>query len=279
MTEETTPENKQTLLFKTIKTILKPLVSLMLRQGLTYTALLDVLKTTYVEVADREFTLEGKRQTDSRISVLTGVHRKEVKRIREQASTQLEPKERKAGVSAQLMALWLSDYVDESGQPMILPKVSENNEASFESLVQNVTKDVHPRSLLDEWLHQEIVIQTSSGLIQLQESGYIPAADFEEKLFFAGKNIGDHLAVVNHNLAGEKPPMFDRAVYYSNLSESSVLELERFVKQESVVLLTEVNQLAAKLQLFDVGQPNAQQHIHFGAYFLHNDVDSSEKEH
>ena len=269
-------EPQQTALFKAIKRILRPMVSLMLRQGLTYTAFIDLLKDTYVEVAEREFAIEGKRQTDSRISVLTGVHRKEVKRIREMEVIPLEPKERKASLSAQLMAYWLGnpDCIDENGKPLALPRVSEGNEVSFDSMVKAVTKDVHPRSLLDEWLNQGMVVLDADGLVMLQESGYVPDADYEEKLYFAGKNIGDHLAVVKHNLACTENPMFDRAVYYQSLSESSVKTLEAFSRRASINLLTEVNQLAGRLHAEDhaAQRDNLNYKIHFGSYFYRHDA-------
>jgi len=264
-------DTQQTALFKAIKRILRPMVSLMLRQGITYTAFIDLLKATYVEVADQECAIKGKRQTDSRISVLTGVHRKEVKRIREMEVVPLEPKERKASLSAQLMAYWLGnpDCIDENGKPLSLPRVSENQEVSFDTMVKMVTKDVHPRSLLDEWLNQGIVKLDMEGLVMLQESGYVPDEDYEEKLYFAGKNIGDHLAVVRHNLAGEAIPMLDRAVYYDGLSEASVKTLETFSRRASIELLTEVNQIAGRLKVQDTHDEDGGCHhsMHFGAYF------------
>lgn len=264
-------DTQQTALFKAIKRILRPMVSLMLRQGITYTAFIDLLKATYVEVADQEFVIDGKRQTDSRISVLTGVHRKEVKRLRELEEIPMEPKERKASLSAQLMAYWLGNpnCIDVNGKPLALPRISIGKEISFDSMVKNVTKDVHPRSLLDEWLNQGIVKLDMDGLVMLQESGYVPDADYEEKLFFAGKNIGDHLAVVKSNLAGEAAPMLDRAVYYDGLCESSVKTLETFSRRASIELLTEVNQLAGRLQAQDreQGAESNEHSMHFGAYF------------
>jgi len=269
-------DTQQTALFKTIKRILRPMVSLMLRQGITYTAFIDLVKSTYVEVADQECVIEGKRQTDSRISVLTGVHRKEVKRIRELEEVPLEPKERKASLSAQLVSTWLGnpDYIDENGKPLALTRVSDGKEVSFESLVHLVTKDVHPRSILDEWLNQGMVKLDMEGLVMLQESGYVPDEDFEEKLYFAGKNIGDHLSVVKHNLAGEAMPMLDRAVYYESLSQDSIKTLEVFSRRASLELLTEVNQMAGRLQAQDKECEQACHSMHFGAYFYRLDTEN-----
>lgn len=272
-----TLNGQQTALFKALKSILKPLVAMLLRQGVTFTALADLLKITYVEVADSQFKLAGKAQTDSRISVLTGVHRKEVKRIRELEAETLQPKEKKASLSAQLMATWLGHqaYLLADGQPKPLVRLQSSEEASFENLVRSVTRDVHPRSILDEWLHQGVVTLDAQDRVVLRQAGYVPDSDFEEKLFFAGKNIGDHVSAVAHNLApatllGHTPAMFDRAVYYNDLSAESVQALEVFAKQESTKLLTQVNKMASQLQSQGQAPSQSGYSMHFGAYFYHD---------
>jgi len=256
-------------LAKAIKTMLKPLVKLLISQGITYIGLLEMLKRTYVEVAEESFSLKNKRQTDSRISLLTGVHRKEVKRIRNELDTPPTEQEIKASKSAQMMALWTGHqaFLTPQGQPAPLNRNTSEGEPSFETLVHTVSKDKHPRSVIDEWLRQNIIFIDHDGKIQLNETGYIPAKDFEEKLFFAGKNIGDHLAIVAHNLAGETPPLFDRAVYYKNLTPESVNALETLAKQKIMQVLTEINQQASQYQQQDKNKENAHAQMHLGAYF------------
>ena len=76
----------------------------MLARGITYTYLADLLKGVFVEVADREFCIEGKAQTDSRISLLTGVHRKDVRRLRELEANSAEEIPPVVSLGAQLVA-------------------------------------------------------------------------------------------------------------------------------------------------------------------------------
>lgn len=272
VTSNSALQQKEKALAKAIKTMLKPLVKLLISQGITYIGLLEMLKRTYVEVAEESFSLKNKRQTDSRISLLTGVHRKEVKRIRSELDTPLTEQEIKASKSAQMMALWTGHqaFLNVQGHPAPLYRNACDGEPSFETLVHSVSKDKHPRSVLDEWLNQSIVIINTDGKIQLNEAGYVPSEDFEEKLFFAGKNIGDHLAVVAHNLAGETPPLFDRAVYYHNLTPESVKTLENQAKEKMMQILTEINQQASQYQEQDKGKEEAKASMHLGAYFHKN---------
>ena len=264
------------VLAKAIKTMLKPLVKLLLRRGITYPNLLEPLKQIFVEVAEESFALENKKQTDSRVSLITGVHRKEVKRLREMISNTKALPEIKASLSAQIMAEWTgnNDFTSKSGQPLPLTKQGEKH--SFEALVFMVSKDKHPRSVLDDWLNQGIVTINQEGLICLNEAGFVPTENEAEKLFFAGKNIGHHLSVVTNNLDNKQRPMLDRAVYYNNLSPESLHEIEKISKEKSLALLSEINHLAHELQQKDEGSSSARARFHFGSYF-YRDEDGNEK--
>src|SRR5574337_2104410 len=102
-------------LLATIRHVLRPLVRLMLAGGVTLQIVSEILKEVFVDVAARDFRLDAGRPTDSRISLLTGVHRKDVRRLRAAG-----PPSGNAGVpgampfSARLIAAWLADrrFVD-----------------------------------------------------------------------------------------------------------------------------------------------------------------------
>ncbi|HHS99738.1 MAG TPA: hypothetical protein ENK73_02680 [Thiomicrospira sp.] len=277
-----TTTNKEAILTKALTKILKPLVRLLIHQNITYVGLLNMLKKTYVEVAEESFSIEGKRMTDSRISLLTGVHRGEVKHIRTEVLNQPSEKELKAGLSAQLMSIWTGHqaYLNENNEPQALYRCAQDGSPSFEKLVLSVSKDKHPRSILDDWLHQglvKLVVEDNKEFVILTEKGYVPEADFEEKLFFAGKNIGDHLAVVAHNLENQTPSMFDRAVYYQHLSEASIKTIEEASKEKMIAALTELNQLASQLQMQDKQAEDAFHCMHVGAYFHRKNEQPSTK--
>lgn len=260
---------KDQLFAKALVLILKPLVKILIGHNITYVGIQSLLKKAYVQVAEADFGLPNKKQTDSRISLLTGIHRGDVKRIRESFQDPTFEKEIKASLGAQLMAVWLSDtkYNDENGNPLPLFKMASEGSPSFEELVLSVSKDKHPRSVLDDWVNQSLIFTLEDGRIMLNDKGYVPEDDFEEKLFFAGKNIGSHLEVVASNLENKSPPMFDRAIYYSELSEDSIEKLESLAKKKMMALLTEMNQIARQFQENDEASDKRPGQIHLGAYF------------
>ncbi|MBF6058242.1 DUF6502 family protein [Thiomicrorhabdus heinhorstiae] len=266
----------QNSLAKAVRAMLLPLVKLLLHKGIGYPALTELLKQLYVEVAEKDFKLENKRLTDSRISLLTGVHRKEVKRLRESVEESATQPEIRAGISAEMMALWFGDpiYLNDDHTPKALPK--NGPEPSFESLVYSVSKDKHPRSILDDWLNQEMVFVDSEDFVHLNSAGFVPRHDEAEKLFFAGKNIGAHLNVVAHNLKAVSDPQFERAVYYHQLSQQSVETLEILAKQKSMQLLSEINQEARQLQNSEE-ETETNSGFHLGIYFEKNSAQEENK--
>jgi len=275
MTQPTSSSRSEKALTKALSTMLKPLVRLLIQQNITYTGLLTLLKSTFIEVAETSFALKGKKLTDSRISLLTGVHRGEVKKIRENQTNAPSEQELKASISAQIMSVWLGHqgYLDSKGRPVPIFRSSQAGSPSFDELVYSVSKDKHPRSIFDDWLNQGLITCTKTDqaeMVELVHKSYVPTEEFEEKLFFAGKNIGCHLSTVAYNLENQSPPMFDRAVYYSDLTEQSIAQLEALTREKMMALLTELNQTAQQLQMQDQNKPEADYQMHVGGYFNHS---------
>src|SRR5918992_596982 len=99
-------------LIAALRHLLRPLVRLLTSQGVTYPMLADLLKQIYVDVAVQHFGLKGDPPTDSRVTLLTGVHRKDVKRLRESASGAPagEAMPQLVALGAQLAAAWTTPH-------------------------------------------------------------------------------------------------------------------------------------------------------------------------
>lgn len=258
------------LVRKVLRRVLRPLVRFMVAQGVTYTMLTDLLKEVFVQVAIEDFTLSNKRQTDSRISLLTGVHRKDVRRIvrepREASGDQSD-----ASLGAQLVARWLSQkpYRDPQGHPRPLHRLaSDGGEKSFESLVASVSKDIRSRAVLDEWLRLGIAHIDDEDRVCLNIEAFVPKAGFEDKAFFFGQNLHDHIAASVHNVLEQGKPFIERSVYYDHLSPESVEELAALSAELGMQALQAVNRRAAELESRDADAPQANRRMNFGVYFF-----------
>ena len=251
-----------------IRRILRPMFRFFLSQGITFQMFEEIVKSVYVKVAEEEFRLVNKDQTDSRISLLTGIHRREVNRLRneseEQPSLSLN-----ASMSALLLTIWSghSEYLDDEGLPIALPRLaSKSGGLSFESLVQSVSKDFRARVVLDEWLRKGIVSVDSEDMVHLVADAFAQPQDMTEKIFYFGQNIHDHLAATVHNIGGCSPPFLERCVFYDKLSADSVRELDRYAQTVSMRALHAFNKRAAELQKRDRKLADAEYRTNFGVY-------------
>ncbi|MCB1664542.1 MAG: hypothetical protein KDI28_02110 [Pseudomonadales bacterium] len=265
------PAQPPAVLVAAIRKLLRPLVRLMLSFQITYPFLINLLKSLYVEVADQEFSVDEKRQTDSRITLLTGVHRKDVKRLRNEASESLNTP-RAISIGAQLIAYWLGSeqFWDSEGKPLALPlrtASDSSGQKTFDDLVELVCKqDIRPRVILDEWLRLGIAGQDSDGRVCLNTGAFTPDKGFDEKVFFFGKNLHDHICASAHNLAGRTPSYFDRSVYYDKLSQASVQELAKLANDTGMDALTRMNKAALALQQRDQSKADRNYRMNFGVF-------------
>jgi hypothetical protein len=256
-------------MMKAVRRVLHPLVRLLLSQGVQYPLLSELLKSVYVGVANAEFKVEGKRQTQSRITLLTGIHRKDVRRLMAEERYRHEmPADVSLGV--QIAALWLShpDYLNEEGRPAPLPRLaSTGGEKSFEALVARISKDIRSRSVLDEWLRLGVVKLGPDDRVHLKADAFIPEKGFEEKVFFLGQNIHDHLHTAVHNVIGQGVPRLERSVFYEGLSEQSVAELAELAHKLGMDTLVAIHRRAQELQERDSAQGQGKLRMNFGLFF------------
>lgn len=262
-----TPE-PQPPVIAAIRYLLQPLVRLLLSHGISFQVFSELVKSAYVKVAEEEFRLASKPQTDSRISLLTGIHRREINRLRNETVTEINLSQH-ASMSALLLTIWSGDpdYLDEQALPVPLPRLANKGGGrSFESLVQSVSKDFRARVVLDEWLRQGIVTLDKDDKVLLVADAFIQPQGIEEKIYYFGQNIHDHMAATVHNLAGSTPPFLERCVYYDKLSADSAKELADYSRIVGMRALHAFNKRAAELQKRDQGQPHAVYRTNFGVY-------------
>ena len=253
-----------------VSRLLRPLVRVLIAQGFTFPALSRLLKEVYVDVAEADFELDGKPQTDSRINLLTGIHRKDIKslRNRERSQQQASPV---VSRNAHMIALWTGapDYLDERGRPSPLPRLkAADGGPSFEELVDSVSKDIRARAVLDEWLRLDLVRLDEQDRVHLNSEAFVPREDFADLAFYFGRNLRDHIAAGGHNLLGGEPPMLERAVYYEGLTPDSVRELADFAREKGSDAVLEVNRKAFELAERDAQGPDADQRMTFGVFFF-----------
>src|SRR5262249_29631511 len=247
--------------------VLRPLARFLISEQIPLAAAVELLKSSLVEEAERRFALPEKPQSHSRISLLTGVHRKDVRRLRSAVrGTARRPL--RTSLTARLIADWNArpEFLDEDGRPLPLHRSSARGRPSIRDLTETAGKEIRPQATVDEWLRQGIVVIDEENRIRLNQDAFVPEGDFEEKAHFFGRNLGEHIAACAENMAGDSRPQLDQAVYYGGLTEASAARIEERARELAMSVLRTLNREANALQERDHARPDAVHRSHFGAY-------------
>lgn len=215
--------------------ILRPLVRLLLRHGLSYRSFTEIAKRVYVEVGMQDFGIEGRKQTVSRVSVLTGLTRKDVQRILNHGSIEDSETRERYNRAARVVAGWVRDrdFADNRGRPAKLAI-----ESDFALLVKRYSGDVPARAVLDELLRVGTVRRLEDGRIELLARAYIPRTSDLDKIAILGSDVADLIATIDHNLQhGETRPFFQRKVMYDNVPDEAIAEFRQLSADQAQHLI------------------------------------------
>jgi len=222
----------------------KPLVRLLISQGLTHAEFSEVAKEVYVEVALRHFE-PSPRINKSRVAVLTGLTRKEVKNVIDRAIESSALEKNKSRPS-RVLSGWYGDprFTGPYGIPLELPYESPKQEqASFTELVRTYSGDMAPRQMLNELLRSGSVIEVD-GLYKAASRLYEPTALSPELIQRLG-DIGYRFfstAALNITKEGQGTGYFERSVFANEGCTPSVIErFDEYIKSRGQGFLEELD--------------------------------------
>ena len=239
-------------------------------RGLPYAAVEELLRQAFVQAAAQAHPGMPEHRKVSRISTTTGINRREVTRIVQQTQNRLAvPKPR--SLASEVFAHWRTQapYRGSDGQPVTLQR---QGPVSFESLSQAVTRDVHPRGLLDELVRLGLVLwDEESDQVSLQRETFVASGDLTRQLGFLGDNVGDHLRAAVENVLGAEDRLhFEQAVFADGLTAASIASVRPQVHAQWQALLAAlVPALQARVAADATQQPAPQGRLRVGLYTYH----------
>lgn len=252
---------------RALRSILAPLVRLLLATGVDYTRLAAELKPLFIEQARLELLRNRHKDTDSALSLLSGVHRKDVRKWRESGLEERISNE--ISLSTRVYARWLQDpgYRDRRRRPKPLPRLGPA--PSFESLVRSVTQDVRPYSVLTELIRLGLVqVEARQGqeFIVPHQDGFIPPPGSLELIELFGNNLSDHAAAAVANLLGSTPRL-EQSVFADTITAESAELLGELARKLWAQARAEMIAQASHCYTQDHGRPDAKHRMRFGIYY------------
>jgi hypothetical protein len=234
--------------------LLRPLIRILLRHGVTYAELSEVVKTVYVATAAREFRVPGKKMSKARIAIVTGLTRKEVQRISEIDNKEKNGLKTNLSRIGRVLSGWHTDpdFTGPYGMPLELRYDSEvAADATFVRLVQRYSGDMTPRAMLDELLRVGAVVETDQNWFKVVRREYVPhtlAPDFLERV---GRGVHNFVHTIEMNMqkAGPGKGRFERTVRPdSGIKVEDLPLFDQYVRQKSQALLEDIDNWLTKLE-------------------------------
>jgi hypothetical protein len=203
--------------------LIEPLARLAVARGVPFSVLDELLRGAVVAQAHAAHPGLPEHRRTSRVSAATGLNRREVDRL-------LQAQQRRGAAvapprspAAMVFAHWRTSaaYRTKAGSPRVLPRTGPG--PSFESLAHEVTRDVHPRALLEELLRLKLAtLDEARDRVSLAQNDFVPRGDTQRMLQWLGANVGDHLAGAVDNVLTDEPRHADQAVAADGLRAASV---------------------------------------------------------
>lgn len=253
------------LMLVRVLVVLRPLVRLLLRHGVTYPALAAALKRVFLDAARAELAQRGMAQTDSAVTLLSGVHRRDVRALSRGGEAEAAELPAPLGLAAEVVARWLQRDPLADARSRRLPRGGADG---FDALVAAVSSDVRPRAVLDE-LERLGVARDEGDEVQLLRSGFVPDRALEASSLLMSQNLHDHAAAAVANVSGTGN-FLEQAVFVDDIGGESAARLQRAAvaawKQAFASVMAEA-QARCDADARDLPAEQRDQRARFGVYF------------
>ena len=266
-------ENFKATLLSAFKPLMRPLVRILVRNGVSFGEFGEVLKTIFVDAAKDVLQLPGSKQSVSRIAITTGLTRLEVSRLLNQSEADAEALAGRLSRVGRLLTGWHqdSDFTGPYGIPYEVPFEAPAGRRSFQELVRRYTGDVPPDEMLDELLRIQAVLDLGNGYYRVLSRSYIPSAADPAKFHAMSVAFTDLARTLDQNLRpDEDHKLFERRVWAPNgITPQAAMEFDEVVKDRGQQFLESLDDwLTAQETFAETDAPEENVKIGVGMYMF-----------
>lgn len=264
----------QTILNESALKILRPLVRVMIRNGMSCGSFEELVRKAYVDEAFSIGKQNKTKTTISSVSAQTGLSRKEVKRLKEQEETHSIEVEQKYNRAVRVISGWINEakYTDESGNAKIL--LIDGETSSFADLVKEFSGDIPTKAMLNLLITANCV-KVTGNTVQLIKHAYVPGKDSTEIIRILGVDTNELINTIDHNLiAAESNKHYQRKVSTAILNKNAIEEFKIISQNQSQALLEELDAWLTQNEV-EADDDNAC-YVSLGIYY-YEQQDSGEK--
>jgi len=267
----------QSALLRSCRHLLAPVVRMLLRGGVTWAEFADLGKEVYVDVARREYGLQGRPTNSARVAMLTGLSRREVGRVKDilegAAPREAAPLDRLSHV----LTGWHRDpeFLSADGKPLELEP--EGERSSLGALLRRYAGDM-PHGAVVKELERLQLVKRSNQKFKVLARSYVRNAGDPDRLRQAGIALHDHAETIAHNVDDERlgAARFERMATSNGLPQAHVAAFNKFVTEQGQRLLEEVDDWLTGHSLAKPGDSDVVAHetlrCGVGVYLIQNEA-------
>jgi hypothetical protein len=262
---------------------MRPIVKLLVRQNIPFASFMKIVKYLYVYTANKDLTLPGKKLSHSRISIVTGIPRKDIKELLQFEATSDESVSYQHNRAARVITGWVKDpeyQNSETHEPLQIPIESESHRPSLQNLVIKYSGGVPVRAVLDELLRIKAVERNEDHQLKLLTYGYTPDQDEIEKLKVVSEEVSTFLKTIQHNIDAPFDESFlQLSARCDNLPTEIMEELRKTTTLKGRDFLQDLAQWMSQYdrdqndKVFGTGRKRGV----IGVYYFEEDVEDREK--
>jgi hypothetical protein len=261
-------------IFAALHEAIKPIARALLRSGISFREFSDVAKGAFVQVATEDYGIRGRPTNISRVAVMTGLTRKEVKRIRDVSLDNHAVGPSRRSPPADLLHFWHTDpdYCTVDGLPKVLP--FEGKEISFVSLVRRCAGDIPPGAMRTELKRIGAIEEHEDGSLQALNRFFIPV-DADQRLEIGLRmGIGSLASTIAFNSDPDRPgpTRFQRVTDSSWIDPDAVPKIQKTLTNQLEEFMTSFDSQMSELEMdYGKADKSGKKRIGIGLYFFIDD--------
>ena len=250
-----------------------------MRAGVGYREFAEIAKCAFVDVSTNDFGLRGRPTNISRVAVMTGLTRKEVKRLRDKIASGDETAASRVIPPTEILHQWYSnpDFIDESGRPKPLPFDGEG--VTFTSLVKQFGGDIPPGAMRTELKRVDAVSEDPDGTLTAIRRHHI-SKDLDKVVHHAfGQAIFGLAHAVNHNMSDDQVgPWVERVAWTTRVRDDERPRVRRVAQDRAEEFVQSIDDLFAAYETInrDIEPSDSESVVGIGVFYFESDNEGVE---
>jgi len=251
------PENNNSTVLSALLKALRPIARFLMKAGIGYREFAEISKCAFVDVATSDYGLRGRPTNISRVAVMTGLTRKEVKRLRQKIASGSQVVLSRVIPPAEIIQKWHSDprYLDDFDRPLKLP--FDGSSPSFTELVKKFGGDIPAGAMRTELKRVGAVSESEGGQLTVTKRYFRPIGEHVQLQRALGQAMYGIANTINHNLGQpEDKSWVERIAYSQHIRASDRNRVKRISSDRASEFVESINDLFSAYETIYADEPS-----------------------